>query len=675
MSSIIAGILLLLIWKLSCNERFTVLPSSNLKNFYEADEGVVIDDAGLVSEWKNQMGQRNMSQEIGNRCPDYKMGLYNKPMVYFDGKTTKWLNFTGIGDATEFSVFIVLSSILNTGAISQILTSSKWWTTSDLLSIAISKYSTTPVVVLKTDGSQADTPSYFFFTDNTPYIGYFSGKTVNFIYNNYQTIPPTLFTTVPPTPIPTTITPLPFVPSTPCRSSFTITGQVGNNYFLNGIYNVYRSNRMGAAYNYMMMFTKTKNALNPDCAWHTQFNRYDTNQPIASFTITTTYTTVGTTNLYGDWITLKCPHLICMKSYTLEHRTGYEWANRGPQLFYVLGSVNNSTWELIDTQDLASAPTTNELTISTASSTSYYYYFRLVINKLYSKGNPAVNLRSWWIDGVPANTKMAEIDMYFNGLRYNTGYIRDRADTFNLGPLSLGGWEEDPIRTYYGGISSLMLYDKVLADDERKKHESYLSQKWDIPLYKTYTIQDYGVILLDGASNLETKLAIVNTITNGSARTQYISLLNANPDCMMPSDIAVIYNNSNTSRFIILRFNIPSGKYTFTTRLLAPGNFANNILFYIDDYDDWSMTATLTTTSIKGTNIISNYSFTAGDHSIAFVMMSNCAGLVDITISQAEGGYENIYTTFYEIASNPDKVYYMRPATTYAPINYIAGVS
>jgi hypothetical protein len=61
-----------------------------------------------------------------------------------------------------------------------------------------------------------------------------------------------------------------------------------------------------------------------------------------------------------------------------------------PQMFYLLGSNDGSTWYLLDSETVSTAPTiTTSKTVSyyattTSQSTNYYTYFRLVINSIFS---------------------------------------------------------------------------------------------------------------------------------------------------------------------------------------------------------------------------------------------------------------------------------------------------
>ena len=90
------------------------------------------------------------------------------------------------------------------------------------------------------------------------------------------------------------------------------------------------------------------------------------------------YTYGNGTNYYGEWVQLQMPVAIALSSYTITIRD----VGDAPSTFYLLGSSDGSSWNLLDQQ--TSVPwTTQSQTLSfTKQVSSSYTYFRMVVNAI-----------------------------------------------------------------------------------------------------------------------------------------------------------------------------------------------------------------------------------------------------------------------------------------------------
>ena len=95
-------------------------------------------------------------------------------------------------------------------------------------------------------------------------------------------------------------------------------------------------------------------------------------------------TMVGNTSYEGEWIQIKFPFKFVLTYYSIYPRESIPWNNGGLKTFYVVGSNNGSTWNLLDSQTLIELPTTLLTTFEVTPTNSYSYY-RLIINKIFAQ--------------------------------------------------------------------------------------------------------------------------------------------------------------------------------------------------------------------------------------------------------------------------------------------------
>ncbi len=100
----------------------------------------------------------------------------------------------------------------------------------------------------------------------------------------------------------------------------------------------------------------------------------------------TTSTTVSGSVILGEWLQLQIPITKTMSSYNI-----YQDPNYGDTLLKlkVIGSNDNSTWSLIDSQDFTSTPTywTGKTSATFNVSTVSYTYYRLICQAIKTGGS------------------------------------------------------------------------------------------------------------------------------------------------------------------------------------------------------------------------------------------------------------------------------------------------
>lgn len=89
-----------------------------------------------------------------------------------------------------------------------------------------------------------------------------------------------------------------------------------------------------------------------------------------------TFTTASGSNFYGEWLQLEVPQSLTLVKYTMK-APGISFA-RGPNIFSLLGSTNNSTWDLIETRNGITWTANETKTFTLSTIPSAYKYFRMV---------------------------------------------------------------------------------------------------------------------------------------------------------------------------------------------------------------------------------------------------------------------------------------------------------
>jgi hypothetical protein len=192
------------------------------------------------------------------------------------------------------------------------------------------------------------------------------------------------------------------LPNAFSASSVIITDQSGTNLLRNGRYDVSASSVMNSTYREYIPFNVASSTYN---FWHSGFTGYAgyTQYPYntsgiyvgggsSSYFHVTTVSINGTsTSLSGEWIQIKFPNKLKLASYTINLAFGQSWGvwnTRGYRDFTLAGSNDGSTWYSVDRRIEVSndAVTFKSFTVSTSS---YYNYFRVIIEKIWNNGGIA----------------------------------------------------------------------------------------------------------------------------------------------------------------------------------------------------------------------------------------------------------------------------------------------
>jgi hypothetical protein len=91
------------------------------------------------------------------------------------------------------------------------------------------------------------------------------------------------------------------------------------------------------------------------------------------------FTSASGSNYYGEWIQLEIPQSVVLKQYSIT-APGISYA-RAPNIFTLLGSSDNTTWNLIDTQTGVSWTANQTKTFTLSTPPLAYKYFRVVLFK------------------------------------------------------------------------------------------------------------------------------------------------------------------------------------------------------------------------------------------------------------------------------------------------------
>jgi hypothetical protein len=115
-------------------------------------------------------------------------------------------------------------------------------------------------------------------------------------------------------------------------------------------------------------------------------------------------TTVSGSSIAGEWLQVQFPSQIWMTSYSLVGRNGVN-DNRIPKIWTIAGSNDGTTWTLVDSQSLATNPTTTATGYTAGTPVNYsitptvgYTYYRMIINRIWGT-DVVVNLFQWNITG------------------------------------------------------------------------------------------------------------------------------------------------------------------------------------------------------------------------------------------------------------------------------------
>jgi hypothetical protein len=97
-------------------------------------------------------------------------------------------------------------------------------------------------------------------------------------------------------------------------------------------------------------------------------------------------TTIGGASYYGEWLQLQMPQAISLKYYSIQGETNNSlYSARSPNIFYLAGSNDGTTWALVDSRTGVN-DWTSSAKIFTCNSTTAYLYYRIILNKIGNSG-------------------------------------------------------------------------------------------------------------------------------------------------------------------------------------------------------------------------------------------------------------------------------------------------
>jgi len=136
---------------------------------------------------------------------------------------------------------------------------------------------------------------------------------------------------------------------------------------------------------------------NATTVWHQQLTpAYSTTDGNYIGTTATNFsTTVGGVPYYGEWLQLRLPTANVLSSYAITSRAGL--GAQAPATFYIMGSNDDTTFTLIDTQTSVSwLVGGGETKTFTASSPYPFTRYRIVFNKITGSGSSGfTSIASW----------------------------------------------------------------------------------------------------------------------------------------------------------------------------------------------------------------------------------------------------------------------------------------
>jgi|APGre2960657404_1045060.scaffolds.fasta_scaffold00553_7 hypothetical protein len=129
----------------------------------------------------------------------------------------------------------------------------------------------------------------------------------------------------------------------------------------------------------------------------------------------------------GEWLQLQLPHPIFLQSYDIGI---VQFAQYGPKVFYILGSIDGINWVLLNSQTAQTGWTTNAYRSFTVGSTIAYKYFRLVTQSNNITSQAYASIGEWKLFG-SLHQKYPKLTLPLLGSQstYGTGSYKAYANT------------------------------------------------------------------------------------------------------------------------------------------------------------------------------------------------------------------------------------------------------
>lgn len=171
------------------------------------------------------------------------------------------------------------------------------------------------------------------------------------------------------------------------------------------------------------------------------------NTTTGSYTGSTSMT-AGNIGYAGEWLQLQTPNNILLDSFSLIARQDSNlWIHRAPRAFYIFGSTDGSTWELISSHNTTTFAPNGKYYV--ANSTKAYNYFRILTNSVgysgvYDQNHNMVNIAEWKLYGQEVTTPAtvtnpyAQIDLGADTPISSVVLYNDITSTSNAAAISSG---------------------------------------------------------------------------------------------------------------------------------------------------------------------------------------------------------------------------------------------
>ena len=184
-----------------------------------------------------------------------------------------------------------------------------------------------------------------------------------------------------------------FPPGAMTAASTTFTGTS----ILDGVYTATASNSNGAGINPYSAFDN-----NTSTYWG-ELDSYNSSGVYTGgiSTAVTNLVTNTTTSYTGEWLQIQVPNAVTLNSFSLMGRQDqslFLW--RTPATFYIAGSNDNVTWQLIHSTSGAQFTSAMQYFTCNANNTNKYRYFRIITSRISNvdangPGGPTIDIAAW----------------------------------------------------------------------------------------------------------------------------------------------------------------------------------------------------------------------------------------------------------------------------------------
>jgi len=157
--------------------------------------------------------------------------------------------------------------------------------------------------------------------------------------------------------------------------------------------------------------------------WICATNTYDTTGYLGSVKTTS----ISNVVYAGEWLQIQLPHPITLQSYDIGI---VQFAQYGPKVFYILGSIDGINWVLLNSQTAQTGWTINAYRSFTVGSTTAYTYFRLVTQSNNVPSSVYASIGEWKLFG-SLHQKYPKLTLPLLGSQstYGTGAYKAYANT------------------------------------------------------------------------------------------------------------------------------------------------------------------------------------------------------------------------------------------------------